>query len=245
VYQNLIVGTSTHHHHTPKENMTTIVIVGAGRGVGTAVAQRFGRERFAVALISRNQSHLDTLAADLTADGITAQGFAADVRDTAALEHAIDTAAATLGPIEVMQYSPIPHRDFLKPVLETTKADLAGAVDFSVFGPFAAARRVLDQMRSVGTGTMVFINGGSAVRPNPGVAGTSIAFAAESAYAQILHDTLAAENIHVAQLIIPGAIRPDSPDTSPAIIADRIWNLHQQRDGFRHFLTAMEPPATG
>jgi hypothetical protein len=47
------------------------------------------------------------------------------------------------------------------------------------------------------------------------------------------------------QLIIPGAIRPDSPDTSPAIIADRIWNLHQQRDGFRHFLTAMEPPATG
>jgi len=216
--------------------MPSIVVVGAGRGVGAAVAQRFGREGFAVALISRNQSNLDTLAADLTADGITAQGFAADVRDTAALEPAIDTAAATLGPIEVMQYSPIPHRDFLKPVLETTRADVAAAVDFSVLGPFAAVRRVLDQMRSIGTGTMIFLNGGSAVRPNAKVAGASIAFAAESAYAQILRDTLAAENIHVAQLIIP-----DSPDTSPAIIADRVWSLHVQRDGFRHFLTAMAP----
>ena len=221
--------------------MTAIAILGAGRGVGAAVARRFGGEGFAVALISRNQSHLDALAAELTADGITAQGFAADVRDSAALEHAIDTAAATLGPIEVMQYSPIPHRDFLKPVLETTKADLVAAVEFSLLGPFAAAGRVFDQMRSVGSGTMIFINGGSAVRPNARVAGTSIAFAAESAYVQILHDTLGAENIHVAQLIIPGAIRPDSPDTSPAIIADRVWDLHQQRDGFRHYLTDMEP----
>jgi hypothetical protein len=81
---------------------------------------------------------------------------------------------------------------------------------------------------------MIFVNGGSAVRPRARFAGTSIAFAGESAYAQILHDTLAAENIYVAQLIIPGAIRPDSPDTSPTIIADKIWELHRQREGFRH-----------
>jgi hypothetical protein len=41
-------------------------------------------------------------------------------------------------------------------------------------------------------------------------------------------------------LIIPGAIRPDSPDASPAIIADKIWDLYRQRDGFRHYLTPME-----
>ena len=220
--------------------MSTIAIIGAGPGVGAAVARRFGREGFAVALISRTQAHLDTLAAGLSADGITVQGFPADVRDRDALELAIDAATTTLGPIEVLQYSPIPHRDFLKSVLDTTPADLAAAVDFSIMGPFTASRRVLDGMRSLGAGTMIFVNGGSAVRPRARFAGTSIAFAGESAYAQILHDTLAAENIYVAQLIIPGAIRPDSPDASPAIIADKIWDLHRQRDGFRHYLTPME-----
>ena len=61
--------------------MTTIAIVGAGRGVGAAVARRFGAEGFAVALLSRNQGRLDALATDLAADGVQAQGFAADVRD--------------------------------------------------------------------------------------------------------------------------------------------------------------------
>ena len=88
--------------------MSTIAIVGAGPGVGSAVARRFGREGFAVALISRTQAHLDALAAELSADGITVQGFPADVRDRDALELAIDAATTTLGPIEVLQYSPIP-----------------------------------------------------------------------------------------------------------------------------------------
>jgi NADP-dependent 3-hydroxy acid dehydrogenase YdfG len=127
--------------------MSTIAIVGAGPGVGAAVARRFGREGFAVALISRTQAHLDVLAAELSADGITAQGFAADVRDRAALKQAIDAASTTLGPIEVLQYSPIPHRDFLKSVLDTTPSDLTAAVDFSIMGPFTASRRVLDGMR--------------------------------------------------------------------------------------------------
>ena len=78
---------------------------------------------------------------------------------------------------------------------------------------------VLPGMRELGRGTLLFVNGSSAVRPNPNVAGTSIAFAAESAYARMLHDTLAGENIHAAQLIIPGAIRPDAEHSSPDVLA--------------------------
>lgn len=70
-------------------------------------------------------------------------------------------------------------------------------------------------MRAMGRGTLLLVNGGSAVRPHPEYAGTSIAFAAESAYAAMLHDALAEENVHVAQLIIPGAIRPDVEHSSP------------------------------
>jgi short-subunit dehydrogenase len=215
--------------------MTTIAIIGAGPGLGAAVARQFGRQGFDVALISRNQDRADALAADLADEGVTARGFAADVRDPAALAAALDAATATLGPIEVMQYSPAPHKDFMRPVLETTAADLVGPIEFSVYGPVTAVHQVLPGMRFLGRGTILFVNGGTAVRPRADFAGTSIAFAAESAYAQLLHDTLAADDIHVGQLIIPGAITPGHPRKDPTVLADTLWNMHQDRRGFRHF----------
>ncbi|WP_330302625.1 MULTISPECIES: SDR family NAD(P)-dependent oxidoreductase [unclassified Streptomyces] len=215
--------------------MTTIAVIGAGPGLGAAVARRFGREGYDVALISRDRERADALAADVTGEGISARGFAADVRDPKALEAALDAATATLGPIEVLQYSPVPHRDFMRPVLETGPADLVGPIEFSVYGPVAAVRQVLPGMRALGRGTILFVNGGTAVVPHPERAGTSIAFAAESAYGHLLHDTLAADGIHVAQLIIPGAIIPGHPRKDPAVLADTLWSMHQDRHGFRHF----------
>ncbi|MFF5284413.1 SDR family NAD(P)-dependent oxidoreductase [Streptomyces sp. NPDC013171] len=87
--------------------------------------------------------------------------------------------------------------------------------------------------------TLPFVNGSSAVRPNPERAGTSIAFAAESAYAAMLHDALADQNIHAAQLIIPGAIRPDAEHSSPDALAERLYAIHTERGGFRHYAEPM------
>ena len=209
--------------------------MGAGRGLGAAVARRFGTEGFEVALLSRSQERVDALAAELAAEGITAQGYAANVRDSASLSAALERAGETLGPVEVLQYSPLPQKEFLRPVLETTPADLAGAVEFSVYGPVTAVHQVLQGMRFLRRGTVLFVNGGSAVRPNPHVAGTSIAFAGESAYAQMLHEALAPEGIHVGQLVIPGAITPGHARTDPAVLADTLWAMHTQRSGFRRF----------
>ena len=98
-------------------------------------------------------------------------------------------------------------------------------------------------MRSLRRGTIVFVNGGTSVRPRAQYAGTSIAFAGESAYAQVLHEALEPDSVYVAQLVIPGAISDDDPDSNPAVIAQRIWTLHVERTGFRHFLTPIEAPA--
>ncbi|MGP4048919.1 SDR family NAD(P)-dependent oxidoreductase [Streptomyces sp. 2A115] len=220
--------------------MTTIAIIGAGPGLGAAVARQFGRAGFDVALISRSHERVNGLAAHLAGEGITARGFAADVRDTKALATALDAATATLGPVEVLQYSPVPHRDFMRPVLETTPADLAGPIEFSVYGPVAAVQQVLPGMRDLGRGTILFVNGGTAVVPHPDRAGTSIAFAAESAYGHLLHDTLSGEGIHVAQLVIPGAITPGHRRKDPAVLADTLWGMHQDRHGFRHFADDLE-----
>ncbi|MGI5436686.1 SDR family NAD(P)-dependent oxidoreductase [Streptomyces shenzhenensis] len=215
--------------------MTTIAIIGAGPGLGSAVARRFGREGFDVALVARDEARLDALAGALGAEGVNARGFSADVREPEQLRDALDRAAAHLGPVEVLQYSPLPRRDFMRPVLETTYLDLVGPVEFSVYGPVTAVQQVLPGMRELGRGTILFVNGGTAVLPHQDRAGTSIAFAAESAYGQLLHHALADDGIHVAQLIVPGAIVAGHERKDPGVLADTLWRLHRDRHGFRHF----------
>ncbi|MHA7155718.1 SDR family NAD(P)-dependent oxidoreductase [Arthrobacter sp. TMN-50] len=166
--------------------MTTIAIIGAGSGLGAAVARKFGAEGYAVGLISRNQGRLDALADDLAKDGVHAKGFTADVRNSDSIAKALEQVTETLGPIEVLQYSPLPQKDFMRPVLETTPADLVGPIEFSIYGPVAAVHQVVPGMRFLGEnrGTILFVNGGSAVKPGRGVTGTSVAFAGQAAYAQ-------------------------------------------------------------
>ncbi|WP_225832353.1 SDR family NAD(P)-dependent oxidoreductase [Streptomyces sp. NK08204] len=215
--------------------MTCMAIVGAGPGLGAAVARRFGREGFAVALVARDEERLAALVGDLAAEGVTARGFAADVRKPEDLVRALAAAGEELGTIEVLQYSPVPHRDFMRPVLETRYRDLLGPIEFSVYGPVAAVQQVLPGMRALGRGTILFVNGGSAAVPHPERAGTSIAFAAETAYGHLLHDRLAGEGIHVAQLVIPGVITAGHVRKDPAVLAELLWGMHRDRHGFRHY----------
>ncbi len=221
--------------------MTSIAIIGAGRGLGAAVARRFGAEGFAVALISRNRARVDSLADDLSGGGISARGFVADVRDPASIAAALEQVTDTLGPIEVLQYSPLPQKDFMRPVLETTPADLVGPIEFSIYGPVAAVHQVVPGMRFLGTGpdgrklgTILFVNGGSAVTPGRNVTGTSVAFAGQAAYAQLLNEVLGEEGIQVSQLIIPGQIVAGDAEKDPAVLAGLLWDLHSKRDRFRH-----------
>ncbi|SNY47110.1 SDR family NAD(P)-dependent oxidoreductase [Paractinoplanes atraurantiacus] len=209
--------------------MTTLAIVGAGEGLGAAVARRFGAEGFHVALLARRQDRLDKLGSELK--GVNSRGYAADVLNAEALSWALERAANDLGPIEVLQYSPLPQRQFLKPVLETSVEEMREAVEFSIAGPMTAVNQVLPGMRQLGRGSILFVNGGSGARPNPKVGGTSIAFAGEGAYGQMLHETLSAEGVHVGQLIIPGAIEPGQTEG----LAEKLWRMHSDRGEFRVF----------
>jgi NAD(P)-dependent dehydrogenase (short-subunit alcohol dehydrogenase family) len=215
--------------------LTTLALIGAGPGLGLATARRFGEAGYDIALISRNPQHQDNLRAELADHDVTARGFTADALDAASLTAALKEAAAVLGPIEVLQYSPVPPLDFVKPILDTGAADLEGPLAFSLKGPMSCVDAVLPRMRELGRGTLLFVNGCNAVHPHPDRAGTSIAVAAQSAYAAMLHQALAPANIHVAQLIVPGAIQYESEHSSPAALADRLYSMHRTRDGFRHY----------
>ena len=218
--------------------MPTLAVIGAGPNLGAAVARRFAREGFSIALISRDQAKLDALAAELVETGITARGYAADVRDGASLEAALADAAADLGPITALQYSPLPSRDYLKPVLDLTPELALEALRFSALGLVHAVRAVLPGMREAGDGSIVLINGGTSIQARAGFAGTSVAFPAESAYGEMLHDALADEGVRVVQLVIPGAI-PKLRYTLDEV-ADRIWEIQAAPSEFRTMLIPLD-----
>ena len=213
----------------------SIVIVGAGPNLGMAIARRFGREGLAVGLTSRNQEKLEGLVAELTEltdSGITAAAAAADIRDPAALAAAIQTLASQLGPVEILEYSPVPAGEFMKPILETTAEDLRGPLEVSVFGAATAVHTVLEPMRNAGHGTILFTTGTAFITRNPQRAGVGVSFSGEVAYAEMLHKALADEGIHVAHTAIHGAIGPGK-QFEPDAVADILWQHHTTRQGFQ------------
>ena len=210
----------------------SIVIVGAGPNLGLAIARRFGRAGFAVGLVSRTQAKLDDLASQLESEGVAAAGAAADIRDSEALTAAIRSLAERLGEVEVLEYSPLPAPEFMKPILETTVDDVRGPIEFSILGAVAATQAVIGPMREAGRGTILFTTGGAAINPYPLRAGVGISFAGEVAYARMLHDELADSGIHVAHTAIGGRIAPGM-DHEPSDVADVLWSHHADRGAFQ------------
>jgi NADP-dependent 3-hydroxy acid dehydrogenase YdfG len=210
----------------------SIIIIGAGPNLGAAVARRFGRDGMPVGLIARNADKLDALANDLARDGMTCEYQTADIRDPAALSGAISGLAERLGVVEVLEYSPLPAKEFMKPILETTVDDVRGPLEFSVLGAVAAVQTVVGAMLERGSGTILFTTGGAAINPYPLRAGVGISFAAEVAYARMLHDELRDRGIHVGHTAIGGRIAPGG-DHEPDDVAEVLWRHHVDRSHFQ------------
>jgi NADP-dependent 3-hydroxy acid dehydrogenase YdfG len=201
--------------------------------MGAAIARKFGAQGYQIALIARNRERLDNLTSVLSEDGLDVASFVADVRDHQALSRALLDAEKHFGSVDVLEYSPLPASDYLQPVLETTREQAQAAFEFSVLGPMTAVETVLPGMRKRGTGSLLFISGGSSLVPAGTVAGTSIAMAGEAAYLTMLHQALAPENIQVSHLVVPVLIGPGEALGNPTALAEQLWRLHADRDRFR------------
>jgi NADP-dependent 3-hydroxy acid dehydrogenase YdfG len=210
----------------------SIIIVGAGPNLGAAVARRFGGEGMSVGLIAREEAKLEKLDDELGSAGITAEFAAADIREAPALSSAIGALTESLGPAEVLEYSPLPAREFMKPILETSVDDVRGPLEFSILGAVAAAMTVLRPMVERGSGTILFTTGGAAILPNPARAGVGISFAGEVAYARMLHDELADRGVHVGHTAVAGRIARGG-DHNPDEVADVLWRHHTGRGEFQ------------
>jgi NADP-dependent 3-hydroxy acid dehydrogenase YdfG len=210
--------------------MTTLAILGAGAGLGLATARKFGEAGFGIGLVARRQDKLDGLVQELT--GVAATGVAADAGDPEGTAAALDCIADRLGPVDVLLFSPLPSLDWIKPVTQTTPDDLRASLELSVVGAVGAVNAVLPGMRRRGHGTVLFTTGGGAIALKAALASSGITYAAEVAYARMLHDTVAADGVHVAHTAIVGALGPGL-EHEPSKVADVLWRQHQDRDAFQ------------
>ncbi|MFI9170211.1 SDR family NAD(P)-dependent oxidoreductase [Streptomyces lincolnensis] len=216
--------------------MTSIAIVGAGPQLGLAIARTFGSQNFDVALISRNREKLDGLVSTLTAEGITAAAFPADVLDRDALTQALKDASTKFGGIDVLEYSPVGTLGVttLTAPASTEPSDVEFEMNFQLYGAIAATRTVLPAMREAGAGTLLYTTGAGSIWPDPRVANVNAAAAALRNWVMNLHKELsdAGTGVQAAHVGIDVAIGdsdsvvPGIPVATPEQISSLYWELH-------------------
>ncbi|WP_328875417.1 SDR family NAD(P)-dependent oxidoreductase [Streptomyces sp. NBC_00287] len=226
--------------------MPTLAIVGAGPGMGLAIARTFGSRGFDVALIARTKEKLETLVDQLGQEGITAEAFPADVLDRASLTDALDAVKDRFGGIDVLEYSPAPHSPVpghaLATPSEVTVDNLQPQIEYLFYGAVTAAQAVLPAMREAGAGTLLFTTGGGSVDPIPMLGNVNAAAAALRNWVINLDKELAGSGVHAAHVAISvwiGGGGPEGiPTATPEQIAPLYWDLHEDRDRSEAVFTA-------
>jgi NAD(P)-dependent dehydrogenase (short-subunit alcohol dehydrogenase family) len=223
--------------------MPSIAIVGAGPGLGLAIARTFGSEGFDVALVSRNRAKLDGLIEQLASEDIVAAAFPADVLDRPALIEALHDATRHFGGVEVLEYSPsgtVETTPMTSPS-QTSPEDVERQMEFQLYGAIAATRAVLPAMRQSGAGTLLYTTGAGSVDPVPQIGNVNAAAAALRNWAINLHKELADTGVYAAHMAIDVSINvpalPGFPTAPAEDIAAAYWGLHTKRDEAEHIFT--------
>jgi NAD(P)-dependent dehydrogenase (short-subunit alcohol dehydrogenase family) len=224
----------------------TIVVVGYGPGVSTAVAEKFGAEGFAVALIARGEAKLAAGVEALKAKGVAAAAFSADASDPASIRGAIAKARAALGPIGAIHWNAYSGRDF-GDLLAIDPAALPGLFDVALVGLLSAVQEALPDLKAAGDGAVLVTNGAFG-ELNPmidtivlalGEVGVALGNAAKAKLVGLLSARLKGEGVFVGEVTIAGVVRgtgpeaPGIPTLEGADIAEAFWRLYKARDETR------------
>lgn len=186
----------------------TLLVLGAGPGLGMSVARRFGKEGYQVGLVSRSADRHPGYLDDLRSAGVHAVAVAADVRRPGGLRRAVDEVEAELGPVDVVYHGPGADNPATAPIgiLETRADDVRAAAAQVVDPAVELAGLVLPGMRERGSGAIVYVSGLSAVVPLPFLGPFAPASAALRTYALTLAEAAASDGVHVGSLVVGGLI---------------------------------------
>jgi NAD(P)-dependent dehydrogenase (short-subunit alcohol dehydrogenase family) len=234
------------------------LVVGAGEATGGAIARRFAREGYTACVTRRSADKLRPLVEAIEAAGGRARAFGSDARREEQVVELVQTVEREIGPIEVCVFNVGGNVRF--PIRETTARVYTKVWEMAALAGFLVAREVAKAMVPRGRGTILFTGATASLRGGKGFAAFAGAKHALRALAQSLARELGPEGIHVAHVVVDGAIdtpfiRENFPERyklkgqagilDPEAIAENYWQLHRQpRSAWTHELDLrpwMEP----
>ena len=206
----------------------SIVVIGAGPGLGNAIARKFGKEGYEVALVSRSQENLDGYKKEFEELDIPVTAYSADVTDIPAYDRVIDRIQADLGDPDVIVYNV-----GITSVDETplTAEDVANHFAADVVGAYEAIRRFATDGLGEKKGSIILTGGMLAETPYPGYVALGMDKAALRNLALEKNQELADKGIYVGTVMVCGTIGSND-HFDPDNIAESFWKLNEDRDTF-------------
>jgi NAD(P)-dependent dehydrogenase (short-subunit alcohol dehydrogenase family) len=219
----------------------TALVIGAGDALGGAIARRFARGGLVACPVRRTADKLAPLVAAIEADGNRAVPFGRDARVEQQVIDLVEEIETTIGPLEVAVFNV--GANVPCSILEETERKYRKIWEMAALGGFLMGREAAKRMVVRGRGTIVFTGATASVRGREHFAAFAGAKHALRALAQSMARELGPRGVHVAHVMIDGAI--DSAfirDTFPALyarkaeagildpghIAEHYWMLHEQ-----------------
>lgn len=223
------------------ENKKVALIIGAGDATGGAIARRFAREGYVACVTRRSLDKLQPLLETIRSEGGEAHGFASDARREEQVADLVEGIERDIGPIEVMVFNigaNVPCS-----ILEETARKYFKVWEMACFAGFLTSQAVARRMVARGRGTILFTGATAGLRGAAGFAAFAGAKHGIRALAQSMARELGPLNVHVAHVVVDGAIdtafiRDNFPERyalkdqdgilDPQHIADSYWYLHSQ-----------------
>lgn len=214
------------------------LISGVGPGTGAALARRFARGGYQVAMLARDAERLERLEHEID----RAKAWVCDVADEAAVNDTVARVAADMGQPSVLVHNAV--RGTFGTFLELDPADLETNFRINTMGFLYLARALAPAMIEAGEGVIIASGNTSALRGKPRFAGFAPTKAAQRILAESMARELGPQGIHVAYIVIDAVIdlewtrkmMPDQPDDyfiQPDAIADNTWHVaHQDRSAW-------------
>jgi len=227
-----------------------VLVVGAGDATGGAIARRFAREGYVACVTRRSADKLAPLVQRIEAAGGQARAYGSDARDEAAVTALVAQIEREVAPIEVAVFNIGANVRYA--VTDTTERVYRKVWEMGALAGFLMGREVARAMLPRGRGTILFTGATASLRGGAGYAAFAGAKHALRALAQSMARELGPQGIHVAHVVIDGAIdtafiAQNFPERyalkdragilDPEHIADNYWHLHAQpRSAWTHEL---------
>lgn len=203
-------------------NDRRLLLVGAGPGLGAAIARRFAQGGYRVTLMARRAERLQALADDLADTGAEIDIVPADASDPEAFGARLRALYQADGAPGLIVYNAvIGTPDHL---LTSSVAHLQEAYTVDVIGAIVVAQAAAPAMQGAGLGTILVTGGGFADHPIPALATVSLGKAALRSAATMLGADLQQDGIRVATVTIAGQIGVGA-GFAPEPIAERYWQI--------------------